>query len=97
VPGGRHAAHSPQAQFIPTTGSEAAGSAVRYKMTTWRMVCGLCWALWTTLFAVGAIAAVASGNVFGFLVGAVLAGLAGWYDYRIWSCQARRLTLFIIV
>jgi hypothetical protein len=45
---------------------------------------------------VGAIAAVASGNVFGFLVGAALAGLAGWYDYRIWICQARRLTLFII-
>jgi hypothetical protein len=70
--------------------------AVRYRMTPWRVVCGVCWALWTVLFAVGAIITVAHGNILGFLVGAVLAGLAGWYDYRIWNRQARRLTLFII-
>jgi hypothetical protein len=26
----------------------------------------------------------------------ILAGLAGWYDYRIWTLKARRLTMFII-
>jgi hypothetical protein len=62
VPGGRHAVHSPVAQFIPTTGSEAAASAVRYNMTTWRVICGLCWAVWTALFAGGAIATVACGE-----------------------------------
>jgi hypothetical protein len=86
-------------QSVPATGTAAgtaAGATARYRMTAWRAACGVCWAGWTFVFAVAAILAVGSGNILGFLASAVLAGLAGWYDYRIWSCQARRLTLFII-
>lgn len=68
----------------------------RYKMTAWRVICGSCWALWTALFAIGAISELANGKFSTFLAAAVLAGLAGWYDYRIWSLKARRLTLLII-
>jgi hypothetical protein len=65
-------------------------------MTGWRVLCGICWALWTLLFAVGALVSLFQGSIGPFLLGAVLAGLAGWYDYRIWALKARRLTLFII-
>jgi hypothetical protein len=84
-------------QSMPATGTgTAAGATARYRMTAWRAACGVCWAGWTVVLAVAAVITVASGNIAGFLACAVLAGLAGWYDYRIWSCQARRLTLFII-
>jgi hypothetical protein len=65
-------------------------------MTGWRVACGVCWGLWTVLFGVGAIVGLSQGSIGTFLLGAVLAGLAGWYDYRIWTLKARRLTLFII-
>ena len=73
-----------------------APASPRHKMTTWRVICGICWAAWTILFLGGAIAGLAQGNVGTFLAGAVLGGLTAWYDYRIWACTARRLTLFII-
>ena len=65
-------------------------------MTAWRVICGVCWAVWAALFLGGGIAGLAQGNVGAFLLGAVLGGLAAWYDYRIWACKARRLTLFVI-
>lgn len=64
-------------------------------MTAWRVICGICWAAWTALFLGGAIAGLAAGRVGTFLAGAVLGGLAAWYDYRIWTCKARRLTVLI--
>jgi hypothetical protein len=39
---------------------------------------------------------LSQGSVGPFLLGLVLAGLAGWYDYRIRALKARRLMLFII-
>jgi hypothetical protein len=66
------------------------------RMTGWRVVCGICWALWTLLLGVGAFVSLFQGNIGSFLLAAVLASLAGWYDYRIWTLKARRLTLFII-
>lgn len=65
-------------------------------MTGWRITCGICWAVWTLLFGIGALVALSQGGFGTFLVGGILAGLAGWYDYRIWTLKARRLTLFII-
>ena len=77
--------------------SEAARAApARYKMTPWRVICGLCWGLWTAGFTVAAFASLSGGQFGTFLGGAVLGGLAGWYDYRIWTGRARRLTLFLI-
>lgn len=71
-------------------------TGVRYKMTAWRAICGVCWAIWTVLFAAAAIAGLSGAGVGQFFGGAVLGALAGWYDYRIWTGRARRLTLFII-
>lgn len=66
------------------------------RMTGWRITCGICWALWTLLFTVSALVSLAHASFGSFLLAGVLAGLAGWYDYRIWALKARRLTLFII-
>jgi hypothetical protein len=62
------------------------------KMTTYRVMCGLCWAFWTFLFAVATIAAPGFGHVICF----VLAVLCGLYDYRIWTRRASYLTIFIV-
>jgi hypothetical protein len=66
------------------------------RMTGWRITCGICWAFWTLLFGIGALVSLSHGGFGSFLVGGILAGLAGWYDYRIWTLKAQRLTLFII-
>jgi hypothetical protein len=66
------------------------------RMTGWRVTCGICWAFWTLLFAISALVSLFHGGFGTFLAGGILAGLAGWYDYRIWTLRARRLTLFII-
>lgn len=94
------------APFVPGTAAEQSAyqrgqqDAVRKlttpRMTGWRITCGICWAFWTLLFTIGAFASLGQGNVGSFLLAGVLAGLAAWYDYRIWALKARRLTLFII-
>jgi hypothetical protein len=66
------------------------------RMTGWRITCGICWAFWSLLFGIGALVGLSHGDFGTFLVGGILAGLTGWYDYRIWALKARRLTLFII-
>jgi hypothetical protein len=65
-------------------------------MSGWRIICGICWAFWTLLFGISALVSLAHGSFGAFLIGGILAGLAGWYDFRIWTLKARRLTLFII-
>jgi len=65
-------------------------------MTGYRIACGICWAFWTLLFTIGAFASFGAGNAGTGLLALVLAGLAGWYDYRIWALKARRLTFFLI-
>lgn len=62
-------------------------------MSGWRVACGLVWAFWTLIFTIGIFV---NGTVGGTLLCIVLAGLSGWYDYRIWALKARRLTLFLI-
>jgi hypothetical protein len=66
------------------------------RMTPYRVVCGICWAVWTLLFGVSALVSLSQGGIATFFIAAALAGLAGWYDFRIWTLKARRLTLFII-
>lgn len=66
------------------------------RMTGYRIACGICWAFWTVLFTIGAFASFGAGNAGTGLLALVLAGLAGWYDYRIWALKARRLTFFLI-
>jgi hypothetical protein len=66
------------------------------RMTGYRIACGICWAFWTVLFTIGAFASFGAGNAGPGLLALVLAGLAVWYDYRIWTLKARRLTFFLI-
>lgn len=57
---------------------------------------GILWAGWTALLLIAGFVALFGGQVLGGLLALVLAGLAGRYDYRIWTWQARRLLFFII-
>jgi hypothetical protein len=57
---------------------------------------GLLWLAWTVLLATAGFAGLAAGQVLGGLLALVLAGLAGRYDYRIWTWRARRLVFLII-
>lgn len=102
---GRHASPSTSEGTVPKTPEQIAyergqQDAIRRlttpHMTGWRITCGICWAFWTLLFGIGALVALSHGGFGTFLVAGILAGLAGWYDYRIWTLKARRLTLFII-
>jgi hypothetical protein len=63
------------------------------KFTVWRALCGLCWLFWTFVCILGTFAAPGAWHVGCF----ILAVLSGFYDWRIWTRRARRLTLFIIV
>jgi hypothetical protein len=90
------AAKAPEQLAYERGQQEAVRRLTTPRMTGWRITCGICWAFWTLLFAVGALVSLSHGGVGSFLVGGILAGLAGWYDYRIWTLKAQRLTLFII-
>ena len=61
-----------------------------------RITYGLPWAGWTALLTVAAFIGLFSGQIVGGLFALVLAALAGRYDYRIWTWQARRLLFFIL-
>jgi hypothetical protein len=65
------------------------------RMTPFRVVCGIVWAVISVAFGVGAIYNLVQPAIGEFLLGAVISALAGWYDYRIWTLKARRLFLLI--
>lgn len=54
------------------------------------------WAGWTLLLlGIGSVVTLANGSPAG-LLGLVLAGLAGWYGYRMWTGRAKWLNILII-
>jgi hypothetical protein len=65
------------------------------RMSAYRILCGISWAAVAVVLAVGGIGEIGAGNVGGAILCWVIAVLAGWYDYRIWTLKARRLWLFI--
>lgn len=65
------------------------------RMTAFRVICGIVWAVISVGFGIGAIYNLVQPNIVQFLFGVVFSGLAGWYDYRIWTLKARRLFLII--
>ncbi|HUD35514.1 MAG TPA: hypothetical protein VMR14_01370 [Streptosporangiaceae bacterium] len=65
------------------------------RMSVFRILCGISWAVVAVVLAVGGIGEIGAGNVGGAILCLVIAALAGWYDYRIWTLKARRLWLFI--
>jgi|SRR5271166_1683875 hypothetical protein len=74
---------------------EATRQLTTPKMTGYRIACGICWAFWTFLLFLGFVFSITSSPA-AALFALVLSGLAGWYDYRIWTLRARRLTFFLI-
>jgi hypothetical protein len=66
------------------------------RMTVFRAICGVVWAAIAIGFAIGVIVNIAGhGSAGDIIIGAIIAVLAGWYDYRIWTLKARRLFLII--
>jgi hypothetical protein len=65
------------------------------RMTVFRAICGVVWGAVSIGFGIGAIYNLIHLNVVQVLFGAAICGLAGWYDYRIWTLKARRLFLII--
>jgi hypothetical protein len=61
-----------------------------------RALYGLLWAGWTALLVIGGFVGLFSDQILGGLVAVMLGVLAGWYDFRIWTWQARRLWFLII-
>jgi hypothetical protein len=60
------------------------------QMTTDRVICGLLWALWTVVGLIWIGSGGAAGAAF-----SVFAVLCGFYDFRIWTKRATRLTYLI--
>lgn len=58
---------------------------------------GLLWLAWTALGLVGGFSLLGDGKVGGGLFGLAFGALAAVYDYRIWTWQAKRLWLLIII
>ncbi len=67
------------------------------KMTPFRVICGIVWAVIAAGFAAGAVFNLTSHprNWGDIVLGIIIAVLAAWYDYRIWTLRARRLFLII--
>lgn len=54
------------------------------------------WALVTFFLVVAGFAGLGNGHAIG-LAGIALGALAAIYDYGIWTCKARHLTIFFII
>ncbi|HEX4258552.1 MAG TPA: hypothetical protein VH089_25930 [Streptosporangiaceae bacterium] len=98
---GRHAATTPAAanHALPPTAAPnaAAPNSVAPPYSHGRRIFyGLVWAGWTALLTIAGFAALFGGQVLVGLFALAAAGVAGHYDYRIWTWQARRL-LFLII
>ena len=62
------------------------------KMTANRVICGIIWAFWTFVGLLGMILAPGGGHFGGFLI----AALAGFYTWRIFTKRATSLWFFIV-
>jgi hypothetical protein len=63
------------------------------KMSAARVICGLLWALRTLVCL---IYMVNGGGASAAITGLIFAVLCGFYDFRIWTRRATRLTFFTI-
>jgi hypothetical protein len=76
-------AYPPPDQYAPRRGPRA------YSVV--RIVCGVLWAAFTIILAVGTVLEWLTGLPAGAILCLVLAIGCAWYDYRIWTFRARRL------
>lgn len=82
---------------VPLTQQAPGAAGRRTPYSPAKRACyGLLWAAWTAVLVIGGFTALFSGQILAGLLGIALGLLAGRYDYRIWTYQARRL-LFLII
>jgi hypothetical protein len=60
------------------------------RMSTSRIVCGILWAAFTVILAIGFVAELSIHVTGGAVLCLVLAVGCGWYDYRVWTYKAKR-------
>jgi hypothetical protein len=65
------------------------------RMSGYRILCGIIWAVIALGVGAGGVAELTIGNVGGAVVCFLIAVPAAWYDYRIWARKARRLFLIL--
>jgi hypothetical protein len=63
------------------------------RMTGFRVLCGMIWAVLAVGIGAGGVAELSIGNIGGAVLCFVIVIPASWYDYRIWTRKARRLFL----
>jgi hypothetical protein len=61
-----------------------------------RFFYGMLWLAWSALGLIGGVALLGQGQAAAGLFGLAFGAVAGIYDYRIWTWQARRLWFLII-
>lgn len=89
--------------YQPQYGSQASsldnghqGTLGKPRYSTRRVLCGIWWALGTAICAISALISLFGGHFLQFLGAGAIAGLIGWYDYRIWTFKAKWLMFLII-
>ncbi len=65
------------------------------RMSVYRILCGISWAVAAAIMLAGGIAELTISNVGGAVLCFIVFVGASWYDYRIWTFKARRLWIFI--
>jgi hypothetical protein len=84
--------HGQNMQAGPGTGPVP----LRPRYSARRVLCGAWWALGTLLFAISALISLFGGHFLQFLGAMAIAGLVGWYDYRVWTFKTKWLMFLII-
>jgi hypothetical protein len=79
-----------------STGNGLRETLGRPSYSSRRLLCGIWWALGTAIFAISAVISLFGGHFLQFLGAGAMAGLIGWYDYRIWTFKAKWLMFLII-
>jgi hypothetical protein len=88
------AARVPGQNMRAGSGTGLASPRPRYSVR--RVLCGVWWALGTLLFAISALVSLFGGHFLQFIGATAIAGLVGWYDYRVWTFKAKWLMFLII-
>jgi hypothetical protein len=86
-----------QADTSATPGQFAAqgGQRAARRMSVPRTICGVIWAVIAIICGVGGVLELTISNTGGAILSFVIAVLAGWYDYRVWTFRARLLVLIL--
>ena len=70
-------------------------SGLTARLSGVRISCGIIWAVIALICAAGGVGELTIGNTGGAILSFVIAAGSAWYDFRVWTCRARRLSLII--